>query len=31
MREEENLTFEQTWAVFDKDDLDLSPGNRQKD
>lgn len=20
--------FEQTWAVFDKDDLDLSPGNR---
>lgn len=28
MREDENLTFEQTWAVFDKDDLDLSPGSR---
>ena len=28
MRKEQNLTFEQTWAVFDKDDLDLSPGNR---
>lgn len=28
MKEDENLTFEQTWAVFDKDDLDLSPGNR---
>lgn len=28
MKEEENLTFEQTWAVFDKDDLDLTPGNR---
>lgn len=28
MWEDENITFEQTWAVFDKDDLDLSPGNR---
>lgn len=28
MREDENITFEQTWAVFDKDDLDLSPGSR---
>lgn len=28
MKEEDNLTFEQTWAVFDKDNLDQSPGNR---